>query len=234
MENGDSRWGMRPAWALCLAVLFAALVLCFATLYSWQRLQTQRLAQLGNQATQRMEELLSLQQQKEQLQQQNLHMDYQIDQLRGQLEQLGSQLDSVMLSAALVPATGPGVVVSVQGLEGESAVADSDLLRIINELNAGGAEALAINGIRLGPRTQVRTVGQGIYVGVQGVQPPYEIAAIGEPATLEKAITFSGGIATQLQARAQLIVSRHDLLLLDASQDEGALEYAQVFGEVAP
>lgn len=226
---------MRVILALGLIALLSAAVLCFHVLRHWQGMQTQRLEALADQTGGRMAMLAQLYQQKLELETHILQADAQIQTLRAELDDARSRLNAALLASAQITAVGPGVVVSIQPLREEAgAVLDSDLLRIVNELNAGGAEALAINGIRLGARTQVRSVGDTVFVGAQGIQLPYEVAAIGEPAVLEKAITFTGGIATQLQSRMNLTVTRHQELALPPLLDERPYQYAQVFGERAP
>ena len=50
---------------------------------------------------------------------------------------------------------------------------------VVNALWAAGAEAISVNGQRIGPDTFVRTAGSAILVNVTPVSSPYEVAAIG-------------------------------------------------------
>jgi len=61
-----------------------------------------------------------------------------------------------------------------------SIVHDVDLLRVINELNAGGAEAIAINDQRFVAQSRVRCGGPTIHVKDQPLAAPYSIVAIGD------------------------------------------------------
>ena len=49
--------------------------------------------------------------------------------------------------------------------------------------------AIAINGNRLGVQTSIRTAGSTILIGVNSVQSPYRIEAIGNQATLAKSVS---------------------------------------------
>ncbi|WP_348519448.1 DUF881 domain-containing protein [Bifidobacterium sp. ESL0775] len=63
-------------------------------------------------------------------------------------------------------------------------VTDSDLQDIVLLLWKAGAEAISINGYRIGVSTSVRTAGQTILIGVNQVASPYKIEAIGNPKDL--------------------------------------------------
>ena len=61
---------------------------------------------------------------------------------------------------------------------------DDDLQLVVNALWAAGAEAISINGQRLGPTTAIRFAGEAVLVDFRPVTNPYEISAIGDPDTL--------------------------------------------------
>jgi uncharacterized protein YlxW (UPF0749 family) len=99
--------------------------------------------------------------------------------------------------AAAVPVTGPGLLVTLANAEpsadedpvgGGTAegdpreqVQDGDLQLVVNALWAAGAEAVSINGQRLGPTTAIRFAGEAVLVDFRPVTNPYEISAIGDP-----------------------------------------------------
>ena len=68
-------------------------------------------------------------------------------------------------------------------------VTDSDLQLLVSLLWQSGAEAIAINGNRLGVQTSIRTAGTTILIGVNSVQSPYKIEAIGNSVVLLKAVS---------------------------------------------
>ncbi len=70
-------------------------------------------------------------------------------------------------------------------------VTDRDLQTVVNEIWAAGAEAVAVNGQRLTALSAIRSAGDAVLVDFRPLNPPYEVAAIGDPETLRT--TFVGG-----------------------------------------
>lgn len=118
-----------------------------------------------------------------------------------QLQQLASsglgddfaaQLKAVEIASGFVGLQGPGAVVSLQDGRAplppgvtpeESKVLDIDMQMVVNGLWQAGAEAIAINGVRLTSVTAIRTAGEAILVDYRPLEPPYTIDAVG-PADL--------------------------------------------------
>lgn len=67
-------------------------------------------------------------------------------------------------------------------------VTDADLQLLVCLLWRAGAEAIAINGNRLGVETSIRTAGNSILVGTTPVESPYRIQAIGDRGVLADAM----------------------------------------------
>lgn len=67
-------------------------------------------------------------------------------------------------------------------------VTDRDIQTFVSLLWEGGAEAIAVNGHRLGVQTSIRIAGQAILIGVNQTQSPYVIEAIGDANTLASKI----------------------------------------------
>lgn len=95
-------------------------------------------------------------------------------------------LDDAEARAGLSAVEGPGIAVTLtdapppeNGGDNLGRILDRDILAVMNELWAAGAEAMAINGQRLGPTTTVRSAGQAILVDFRPVTNPYLIEAIG-------------------------------------------------------
>lgn len=99
---------------------------------------------------------------------------------------------ALSLQAATTPASGPGITVTLADRatpgKGSGAVRDQDLAMVVNALWGAGAEAISINGQRIGPATFVRTAGSAILVNVTPVSSPYEISAIGDSNALSVAL----------------------------------------------
>ncbi|QPK82243.1 DUF881 domain-containing protein [Schaalia sp. ZJ405] len=105
---------------------------------------------------------------------------------------------SAELINALTPVEGPGLKITLKDSASADAtrtngtmagtVRDQDLNVIVNALWSSGAEAVAINGIRLGPGTFIRTAGSVILINVTPVQSPYTIEAIGDANVMSVAL----------------------------------------------
>lgn len=118
------------------------------------------------------------------------------------IEALTEELRGANILAGLVPVEGPGIIVTLtdssQPLQPTDnpnlyLVHDEDLLRLVNELRAGGAEAIAVNDQRLVSNSEIRCAGPTILVNTTKIAPPFVIKAIGDPQLLESSIRMKGG-----------------------------------------
>ncbi|MBD8507608.1 DUF881 domain-containing protein [Hoyosella sp. G463] len=69
---------------------------------------------------------------------------------------------------------------------------DRDLQIVVNALWAAGAEAIAVDGVRIGAHTAIRQAGRAILVDNHVISEPYVISAIGEPRRLQSSFIASG------------------------------------------
>jgi len=76
-------------------------------------------------------------------------------------------------------------------MEGPTII-DTDLIKIVNELNAADAEAISINDIRITSRTGIRSAGNYITINDERISPYRRITikAIGNKAKLKQALEF--------------------------------------------
>ncbi|ONH58553.1 hypothetical protein CcI49_21635 [Frankia sp. CcI49] len=84
-----------------------------------------------------------------------------------------------------VPSPGPNDLV----------VHQQDVQAVVNALWSGGAEAMAIMGQRVTPRTAVRCVGNTLLLEDQVYSPPFRISAIGDPGALRNVLDTDPGVA---------------------------------------
>jgi uncharacterized protein YlxW (UPF0749 family) len=95
-----------------------------------------------------------------------------------------------------VDIAGPGVQVRISGGSGLVQV----LQDLTNELRTSGAEALAINDVRLISRSVItEDENHNIIVDKQPISPPYLLEAIGDASTLYNALERKGGLIEVLQ-----------------------------------
>ncbi|WP_245574287.1 DUF881 domain-containing protein [Desulfovirgula thermocuniculi] len=174
----------------------------------------------------------------------------QVNDLRAQLDQaaagprvkaLKEELNRVRILAGMVEVVGPGVEVTLNDSNraarpGENpnlyVLHDEDVLKIINELKAAGAEALAINGRRLLATSEIRCIGPTILTNRnQRLTPPFVIAAIGDPDNLIGSLRMRGGVVEQLQFWGiQVDIKRVEQLRIPAYAGGVRLEYAKPAG----
>jgi len=108
------------------------------------------------------------------------------------------QLADLQILAGVVPARGPGVAVHIADPKGSFEF--QLLLDLVQELRDAGAEAIAVNGRRVGGTTAFSHGRDGVTVDGQAVTQPYEVLAIGDPSTLEVGLKIPGGAVDTLDA----------------------------------
>lgn len=157
---------------------------------------------------------------------------------QNQYKVLAEQLEQAQLQAGLLPLTGPGVTVTMADstrpvLPGENPnyfiIHDEDVLRVVNELLLGGAEAIAINGQRLTARSEIHCAGPVVIINKVRTAPPVVIQAVGPADELERAIMMKGGPAESLLEWGIAVTSRKEQKLqLPAYQGSMVFEWGQV------
>jgi uncharacterized protein YlxW (UPF0749 family) len=105
-------------------------------------------------------------------------------------------LNLAQVEAGVTAVSGPGVEVTLREPAAPSAtpspgrggttpigatniLTDRDVRSVVNELWHDGAEAIAVNGVRLTPMSAIRFAGEAVLVDREPVTSPYEIAAVG-------------------------------------------------------
>jgi uncharacterized protein YlxW (UPF0749 family) len=124
---------------------------------------------------------------------------------RGDLsvDEISADLQRVRAYAGLDPVAGPGVTISISG-----PIDGAGVEELINELRNAGAEAIAVDGVRVvtgvvvtGPPGEPQVDGARLADG-------FELEAIGAPDKLTGSLTRSGGVIAQLAAtQADVVVT---------------------------
>lgn len=149
-----------------------------------------------------------------------------------------AKLRAQELAAGLTEVSGPGITITVanptpsagndpvghgQTVDQDGMITDVDLQRAVNALWASGAEAIAINGERIGPVTAIRQAGGAVLIDFKPTASPYVIEVIGNPATLpaEFAATEPARRFSTYRAAygAEYEVQTSDTLTLPAATD---------------
>lgn len=149
--------------------------------------------QLENDLHNTMSEIDGLRQQYNNLRRRNAEYERVMGEQGNLNEVLERQLAQAEMLAGLTKVTGPGIEIllddsSWEGIRDKDPnlllVHDEDILAIVSELKAAGAEAIAINGQRIMFNTEIRCGGPTININSVRYAPPYIITAIGEPNNL--------------------------------------------------
>lgn len=107
--------------------------------------------------------------------------------------QLREDLDRIQAWAGLRAVSGSGISVRVSGPIDGQGVED-----FLNELHNAGAEAIAIEGVRIVPGSVVAGPVGALSVENSPLGTAFEIRAIGSPQILTGSLTRAGGIIAQL------------------------------------
>ncbi len=153
---------------------------------------------------------------------------------RGLSQAMARELTRYRLALGLVPVEGPGVrVVARGGAPGKGGIVPAgveaqDLSGVANELWAAGAEAMAINGVRILATTGIRMDEGTLRVGSAAVAPPYTIEAIGDPAALQAALAIRGGFVEGLRSVGiHVTVAAQERLRIPARDAVAPLRHAR-------
>lgn len=152
-------------------------------------------------------------------------------------EVLTKQFENIKMGAGIVELKGQGVIITIddskrQSKAGENPnlylIHDDDILKVINELWASGAEAVAINGQRLVTTSEIRCAGPTLSVNNTRYSPPYEITAIGDAKNLENALKMRGGVVETLQFWGiQVSIKNSEEVTVPAYKGTFRFEYAR-------
>ena len=144
----------------------------------------------------------------------NARLTKQVETLRVQIKTTDAGLGGAPASPPSAPPvqwaamTGPGIEVQIADSakplgKGENPniaiVHNEDLLKIVNELRASGAEAISVNDQRLVETSEITCAGPTILVNKSRLVPPFIIRAIGDSDTMSAALHLRGGVVEYLQ-----------------------------------
>jgi uncharacterized protein YlxW (UPF0749 family) len=105
------------------------------------------------------------------------------------------QLSQLRVFAGMSAVSGPGIAVRVEGTFDDRALSD-----LVNELRNAGAEAIAVNAARVGPRSWFATTAEkALTVDAVLVRGPWQVRAIGATEVMYVAMTRTGGIIGQFE-----------------------------------
>jgi uncharacterized protein YlxW (UPF0749 family) len=114
---------------------------------------------------------------------------------RGALEESERELARLEVFSASSGVRGPGIAVHIDGPFDDRALSD-----LVNELRNAGAEAIAVNDARVGPRTWFGPASErAITIDGTRVVGPWTVRAVGDTDVLFVGLTRTGGIVGQFE-----------------------------------
>jgi uncharacterized protein YlxW (UPF0749 family) len=141
------------------------------------------------------------------------------------VDQLTADLARIRAWAGLTPVTGQGIAITVSGAIGGDGIED-----VLNELRNAGAEAIAVDGVRIVAGVVVAGGPGELSVENRPIGDAFEIRVIGSPQILTGTLTRTGGVIAQVGAAypaARLTVTPVDRLTLPATERTLVPSYSQ-------
>jgi len=137
---------------------------------------------------------------------------------KGSLTEAQRQLAQLQVFAARTAVNGQGISVRIDGSFDDKALSD-----LVNELRNAGAEAVAVNDVRVGPRSWFGiTADRALTVDGNASRGPWMVRAVGAPDVMYVAMTRTGGIIGQFELiyrNTHFTVSKESALALPSLAD---------------
>ncbi|MFZ5596347.1 MAG: DUF881 domain-containing protein [Bacillota bacterium] len=193
--------------AMVLVGLFMGILLAVQFRVASQTMKTPQLYRVQSMVT----EINQAREERDQKQEQVNKMREELDRIAAgaQLGQMRDELVQSRIEAGLLGVYGPGIEVTLNDSNAEIkpgenpnlyVLHDEDLLRVLNELRAAGAEALAINNQRILATSEIRCTGPTILINRnQRITPPFVISCIGNQDNLINSLKMRNGVIDYLQ-----------------------------------
>lgn len=194
-------------WALVVVGLVLGLMLSTQFRVQQEKVQTTTVMRIEQLA----QEVEAARSGRDALRVRNRELRDELDLIAGEAQhrRLRAELETVRIQSGMLSVTGPGieVVLSDSSLPAQLGqnpnlyvLHDEDLVRVLNELRAAGAEALAINGERIVAVSEVMCIGPAVRVNkTKRLTPPYVITAIGNQDTMVAALEMRDGVMDTLK-----------------------------------
>lgn len=135
--------------------------------------------------------------------------------------ELLEQLEKGKIFAGFTDVTGNGLIITVES--GLYSILDSDILALINELRAAGAQAIAINNERVTALTEIRDAPPYIMINKIPMIEPIVIKAIGNPEQLENSLTLINGVVESLQDFLDITLEKAENVIIPKVRDDGTV-----------
>ncbi len=152
-----------------------------------------------------------------------------------------NELARLRILSGAVPLKGKGIEITLDDSKLQKSgqdnpnlylIHDEDLLQVLNELRAAGAEAIAINDQRIVATSEIRCTGPTVSINNHQSSPPYVIKAIGNSKNMLSALKLRGGVLETFEFWGiQVKIERFDNLEVPAFDDRYGYEFAKPLGK---
>jgi uncharacterized protein YlxW (UPF0749 family) len=154
------------------------------------------------------------------------------------LEGLRSDVDRYKMLAGELDVYGPGLLITLddpppmENMEydqySEVMTHFELLLGLVNRLKEAGAEAVSINGHRVVTLTEIVLAGDNVNINSKPTAPPYKVMAIGDPDTMESAITIKHGIISSIREFSiRVNIEKRDEITINRYTGATSFRYAK-------
>ena len=138
-------------------------------------------------------------------------------------KQIQDNLNRARIFAGLVDVKGKGVIITLDN-NGFIDVEDYDILNVVNELRAAGAQAISVNDERIVAMTEIRVAGQYIMINGKQFKAPFTIKAISDPDNLERSMVMMGGVVDNLKEdQLRVSLKKSDDIIIKKFIDDGTI-----------
>lgn len=136
-------------------------------------------------------------------------------------QQIQNSLKKARIFAGLETVKGAGLVVTLDNYA-TIKVQDYDILNIVNELRASGAQAISVNDERIVAMTEIREAGKYVMINGKQFKAPFVIKAIADPDNLEHSLTMIGGVVELLEEDLlNVTLKKEDEIIIKKFVDDG-------------
>ncbi|MGV8145118.1 MAG: DUF881 domain-containing protein [Alkaliphilus sp.] len=152
------------------------------------------------------------------------------------MRNLKEDLSRYHIFTGSTPVQGPGITITIDDFDDDQDEVTSFLmynyeilLDLVNELNAAGAEAIAINNQRLLSTTGIHYFSNAVMINSVPTFPPFRIVAIGNPQALEASLNMRFGIIWNIKQEKKLTVftKQEDNVILPIYSETIDFKYAK-------
>lgn len=148
------------------------------------------------------------------------------------INRLNNDLAKVQLLLGTIAVQGPGIEITLTK-EAYGYLMYKDIIHIINELWAAGAEAVSINDQRVTLNSNIyytRVLDTSYYThNEQLLELPISIKAIGDSATLDKGLTLPGGIIDNLMTYQVIpLIEIKENIIIPAMAQSPTIRYGKI------